>query len=515
MKLLFAGSVSACLETDTKTPFYSEEPFSVYVNGEKVSEEKTNVFSLYNLIPETEYSVEIRNESLSDRLVFSTAAEPCAFSVKAFGAKGDGISDDTVAIQTAINVLPKGARLFFDEGVYLTRPLFLKSNMTLDISEKAVVLGSPEKSDYPVVPGEVKNLNSGEDMNFAGFEGNSMDMYQSLITAEYAENIVITGRGIIDGNAQNSVFWTDFKNDPVARPRLCFFHRCKNIILHGITGCNSPSWQMHPHYSENVSFFDVSVKAPDNSPNTDAIDPESCNGVNIIGCRLSVGDDCIAIKSGKIEMGKRFASPAAAHVIRNCLMERGHGAVTLGSETASGVKELEVSQCMFLETDRGLRIKTRRGRGKLCEIDGITFSDIYMDGVLTPFVINMWYNCCDPDRYSEYNTTRECLPVDERTPHLGRFAFRNIKCVNSEAAACYIDGLPEKYIDEVVFENVEIGFKEDARPSKPAMMNNGITVARMGLYFDNVGKVVVRNVKLSNVDGPEVITKNVGEYIKE
>ena len=102
-------------------------------------------------------------------------------------------------------------------------------------------------------------------------------------------------------------------------------------------------------------------------------------------------------------------------------MEFGHGSVTLGSEMAGGVTNLTVNRCVFHKTDRGLRIKSRRGRGKDAIIAGLVFENIKMEDVLTPIVINMWYNCCDPDRFSEYVWSREQLPVHERTPHLGRF----------------------------------------------------------------------------------------------
>ena len=255
------------------------------------------------------------------------------------------------------------------------------------------------------------------------------------------------------------------------------------------------------------------VSAPKDSPNTDAIDPESCNGVDIIGCRFSVGDDCIAIKSGKIELGMQFKKGADNHTIRNCLMEFGHGAVTLGSESAAGARDLSVSQCYFRETDRGLRIKTRRGRGKYCDITGVVFDNIIMDGVVTPVVINMWYNCCDPDRESEYVWSREALPVDDRTPHLGTFLFQNLECTGAHAAACWVDGLPEMPIDEVTFRNVRVAFASDAQPAIPAMQNFSVPQCRLGFYFDNVRYVGMENVTLSGAEGEKLIAKHCGDVV--
>ncbi len=520
LQLLFAGSTSACFEILGSTPYYAPDSYTVYLDGEQVCEGNSNVFSVFGLTPDHVYEVSVcfaSNEAGTPdgSLEFRTAGESCAVDVKAFGAVGDGSADDTAAIQMAINFLPSGGRLHFSRGTYLTLPLALKSHITLEFAEGATLLGSTDRQRYPIVPAFVPDLDGGEEINTGGFEGLALPMYQSLLTAEFAEDITIVGPGTVDGNAQNSDFWVGFKEFPAARPRLVFLNRCRDVVIHGITGKNSASWQFHPYYSDNISFYDVYTEAPKDSPNTDAIDPEACDLVNIIGCRFSVGDDCIAIKSGKIEMGMRYKRAASRHTIRNCLMQFGHGAVTLGSEIAAGVRDLTVSQCYFRDTDRGLRIKTRRGRGEGCQINNVVFDNIRMDGVFTPVVINMWYNCCDPDRFSEYVWSREKLPVDERTPHLGSFHFKNLTCTNTHAAACYIDGLPEMPIDEVTLENVTVSFAEDAQPFVPAMQNFAEKRCRLGLYLDNVRRVSVKNVTVTGAEGEWLIANNCGEVITE
>ena len=120
-------------------------------------------------------------------------------------------------------------------------------------------------------------------------------------------------------------------------------------------------------------------------------------------------------------------------------------------------------------------------------------------------VINLWYNCCDPDRYSEYVWSRDSLPVDERTPHFGSFRFTNMICTDAEVAACYIDGLPESPIDSVCFENVSVSFSETAKPGVPAMQNFAEERCRLGLYFDNVRQIMLKNVSLKGVVGKAVI----------
>ena len=506
--LLFAGPSSACLELINDKPHFAPSPYSLFLNGTEYGKGSTNVFSLFNLKPDTDYEVKVLFDGAAmeeETLCFTTAAESCALDVRGFGAVGDGVTDDSSAIQSAIHFLPEGGRLVFPAGTYLTAPLALKSHITLEFQEGASLLGHPDPSRYPVIPGKLSSLTDGADVHFGSFEGIAKPMYQALITAEYAEDIRIVGPGRVDGNAQNSDWWTRFHEDPIARPRLFFFNRCRNMTVHGIHACNSASWQFHPYYSEDLAFYDIFISAPKDSPNTDAIDPESCDRVDIVGCRFSVGDDCIAIKSGKIELGRTFRRPADHHTIRNCLMDFGHGAVTLGSEIGAGVRNLSVSQCYFRGTDRGLRIKTRRGRGEDCVVDGVVFDNIIMDGVLTPVVINMWYNCCDPDRFSEYVWSRESLPVDDRTPHFGAFTFRNLRCSGAQVAACYIDGLPEMPIDSVRFENVRIDFAEDAKPGIPAMENYAKERCRLGLYLDNVRNIEIDQVQLRGVDGPKLI----------
>ena len=505
---LYIGSSSACFELENSTSYFAPFSYDLALDGERLTHGNTNVLSLFDLQPDRQYTLTLFQGEEQIDYPFRTTKESCALDIRAFGAKGDGITDNTQAIQNAISFTPAGVRLVFPEGVYLTRPLALRSHITLELQSGAVLLGCPDRQQYPILPGTAANLNQAEEIMIGAFEGLTRPMYQSLIHASYCEDIAIVGEGVVDGNAQNSDFWTEHKNFPTARPRLMFFNNCKNVTLHGITGMNSPSWNLHPFYCENVSFYDVKIQAPKDSPNTDAIDPEACKGVNIIGCRLSVGDDCIAIKSGKLELCRMRNQSASHHTIRNCLMEFGHGAVTLGSESACGVKELAVTRCLFSHTDRGLRIKTRRGRGKDCHITGIVFENIKMDQVITPVVINMWYNCCDPDRFSDYVKCRTALPVDDRTPHLGAFTFRDIECTGAHAAACYIDGLPEAPIDQVTFENVHISFDKNARPFVPAMQNDSSPKCRLGLYFNHVSRVIVQNVTVQGAEGPALITEN-------
>ena len=258
----------------------------------------------------------------------------------------------------------------------------------------------------------------------------------------------------------------------------------------------------------------MKLLSPKDSPNTDGCDPESCNGVDIIGVYFSVGDDCIAIKSGKIYMGRKYKTPSENFNIRNCSMNYGHGAVVFGSEMSGGIKNINVTQCLFNQTDRGLRIKTRRGRGKDAIIDGITFENIKMNEVLTPLVINMYY-FCDPDGHSEYVHTKEALPVDDRTPYLGKFVFKDIECTNVNIAAGTFYGLPEQPIKSITLENVSFHYQLNPEAGVPAMMDFVDPMKGQGLIFNFVDEVNISNVTFDGVHSEEIQEFKVNKLVRE
>ncbi|MDE6075616.1 MAG: glycoside hydrolase family 28 protein, partial [Clostridia bacterium] len=334
--------------------------------------------------------------------------------------------------------------------------------------------------------------------------------HQSFVSAYKKEKIRIVGEGAINGNADKSTWWATPKGRAVARPRLVTLNKCKNVVFHGVTCKNSAAWNLHPFFSEDLGFYDLRVQNPYTGPNTDGLDPESCNRVQIVGCIFSVGDDCVAIKAGKLYLGAKYKTPANNHVIRNDLFQNGHGAIVLGSEISGGVKNLTVCQCVFKHTDRGLRIKSRRGRGKDSVIDGVVFENIKMINVITPLVINMYY-FCDPDGHTEYVWSREKHPVGADTPYMGKFVFKDIECTECECMCAYFDGLVEQPVKEVVLENVSFSFKEDAKPFKPAMLENVRDFCKEGLYIDNVEKVTLKNVTFEGVEGEHIIKKNCGK----
>jgi polygalacturonase len=247
-------------------------------------------------------------------------------------------------------------------------------------------------------------------------------------------------------------------------------------------------------------------------PTTDGIDPDCSDGVEICGVNISVGDDCIAIKSGTLELAKKYRVPCKNITIRNCLMRDGHGGVVLGSELSGGIQNVSVEKCLFKGTDRGLRIKTRRGRGRIGKCDNISFENIVMDGVKVPFVINMYYNMGDETGHTEYVWSTEKLPVDDRTPHIGSFTFKNMECKGVEYSAAAFYGLPEAPIESVTFENVSFEYNPNAVEGFPDMREKNLAVCRQGLDFHFVKKVSLVNLSINGQNGEEVLLEGVDNF---
>ncbi len=500
ISLLFVSSRSASFEVNNGEIYYAEKPFNVYLNGKEVlSDIRKNVFSVYGLKPLSQNVIEACGETIS----FVTLEESLTVKVSDFGAGKDGLKDDTLAIQKAILACPKNGRVLFEQGTYFVGPLFLKDNITIEIPKGTILQGLTDRDLYPILPAQIhtdKGL-----VELSSWEGLPNPTYASVLTGLFAENVKIIGEGIIDESAQNGLWWVNHKEKyhGAYRAKGVFLSNCSNIVLQGITVMNTPSWNIHPYFSEGIKIIDVKLFSPKDSPNTDGCNPESCKDVEIIGVDFSVGDDCIAIKSGKYEIGMKYQKPSENITIRNCRMAYGHGAVVLGSEMSGGIRNLSVSHCLFEDTDRGLRIKTRRGRGESAVITDILFEKIKMDKVKNPFVINMFY-FCDEDGKTEYVYTKEALPVDKRTPRLGSFVFKDIVCENVHQSGGFFYGLPEQPIESVTFENVKISYAKDVEPGYPAMMSFIERQSRLGIFARNVNHLILNNLEIKGSTGNDI-----------
>lgn len=517
LSVLLTTSRKGVVEIQDFGIWNTTEPCGIYVNGTRHTETDKTVVTIGNLAPDTEYDVEVRTDSgVSAKVRFRTEEEFVTLNVKKFNAAGDGVHDDTAAIQAAIMACPPKGRVYIPEGVYRVTSLFLKSNICMDLDDRAVLSGITRRQDIPVLPGMIQSYDEKQDYNLGTWEGNPLDCFASLITGIGVSDVVITGGGTLEGNGAWDNWWEDDRAKIIAfRPRMIFLNHCSNITVHGLTVQNSPAWNLHPYFSKNIRFIGLSIKSPWDSPNTDGMDPESVDGLEVIGVHFSVGDDCIAVKSGKYYMGHTYKTPSRNLEIRQCYMENGHGAVTIGSEMAGGVRNLHVSQCIFDHTDRGLRVKTRRGRGKDAVVEDICFEDIRMDHVRTPFVVNSYYNCCDPDAHSDYVKCKSPLPVDERTPAVNQLTFRNITCENCHVAGAFLYGLPEQKIDSIEMDHISIRYAKEPVAMEPAMMDDIEETTNMGIYINNAKKLVLNQVTVEGNQGEAFDLHNIDCLIRD
>jgi len=509
-KIIFQTARTVVIELMNAGIYYTDLPYQLYLNGEFVMQSNKVIQTISNLKPDTEYRLQVKNDpSVSADLVFHTDPEFVTLNVKQFGAKGDGIQDDTLFIQTAIQCCPKGGRVLIPEGTYKVTSLFLKDDLILELSQNATLSATWERELRPVLPGLIESYDEFSEYNLGSYEGNPLDMFAGLINGINVSNVIIYGGGLLEGNASFDNWWNNPTKKNIAfRPHLLYLNHCSNVTISGIRLQNSPQWTVHPYFSDHLRFIDLEIRNPKNSPNTDGINPQSCSNVEIVGVYFSLGDDCIAVKSGKIYMGSTYKKPCEHILIHQCCMRDGHGAVVLGSEMSGGIYHLTARDCLFLNTDRGLRIKTRRDRGKDAILDDIVFENIKMDHVMSPFTINSFY-FCDPDGHTEYVQTKEALPVDDRTPAIKGLTFRNIHATNCHVSAFYMYGLPEQKIEQVELNNISISFTENAASGYPIMMDDLEPVSKLGLYANNIKRLVINDVTISGNDGEAFITENV------
>ena len=364
------------------------------------------------------------------------------------------------------------------------------------------------------MPGMTKTTDGTSEYNLASWEGNPETSFASLISAIDAEHLDIVGRGHIDGSGAEGDWWQNPKVMRTAwRPNTIFLNRCRHVRLQSITVKNSPSWTVHPYYTDHIGVYNITIWNPSDSPNTDGFDPESCDDILILGTKISVGDDCIALKSGKYYMSQNHHKISDHFTIRNSFLERGHGSVTVGSEAAGGVINVEVAQCIFDGTDRGLRIKTRRGRGPETLYDGVYFHDIIMKDVHMPFTFNMFY-FCDPDGHSDYVQNQDFHPVDDKTPTIGTIRAENITCTGADACMLVAYGLPERYIENIVLKNIKLDFlpKSERKPRQTIMMDHFPEMSGRAIYARNVKRLTLENVEITGSDDTEPVLQDVLDY---
>jgi polygalacturonase len=408
-------------------------------------------------------------------------------NIESHGADPSGRIKCTNLINRLIDSLAirGGGTLFFPAGTFLTGPIMMKSNITLYLDAGSTIKFSDDFDDYlPMVP------TRWEDVRVKNF--------RSQIYAYRCENISIRGDGHLEGQGRK---WWDFMRSIISdkpvdnkwqeifkkenaellardayisskknflRPPMVTTYECKGVLIEGISFSNPPFWTIMPAFSENINISGITIENPGDSPNTDGIDPSSCKNVHISNCHISVGDDCIVIKSGRDKDGLEANSPTENVTITNCTMLRGHGGVVIGSEMSGGVKRVTISNCVFEGTDRGIRIKTMRGRGGVVEdirVSNVSMYNIVEEGIL----ITLRYQATKPE------------PLSERTPAVNNVQLSGINIRGAKRPVA-IFGLEERDVSEISF-------------------NDLCTFSDRGIMLENSSNISFHNIKMAIKQG--------------
>lgn len=376
--------------------------------------------------------------------------------------------NDTI-INNAISELSSrgGGVVKIPAGLYYTAGIVLKDNVNLHLCEGSTLRFSNRYEDYlPVV--------------WTRWEGYDCYNYRPLIYGESVKNVALTGRGVIDGNASKEKWWwmngtarmghkegmpcarthgrkklfqqaadgVDYHDRVMGdgaylRPQLLNIMRGENILIEGLTFTNSPFWVIHPVFCTNLTVRGVTVDS--HGANNDGCNPDSCKGVLIEDCRFITGDDCIAIKSGRNQDGRAWGIPTEDVIIRNCLMEDGHGAITMGSEISGGVKNVYAENCTINSPDmyNAVRIKTNTCRGGVTE--NIHVRNIVVKKCkISAIIIDLIYS------------TGEMSGVRGFYPYVKNVSIDNMKVESCETFVT-IDGLEDKQcVENVVISNCEV-----------------------------------------------------------
>lgn len=388
------------------------------------------------------------------------------FNIKNYGAiPNDSAFLNTDAIKKAITACNQagGGKVVVPSGIWHTGPIHLKSNVNLHLEEGAQLRFSKNFEDYlPVVL-----IQRG---------GYFCYNYSPPIYARNCENIAVTGSGKLNGQGQAWWPWKQRQPGMVqlfemgksrvpveervfgteeagVRPPFIQFLECKNVYLQGVTVIDGPSWNVHPVWCENIIIREIKVIA--HGPNNDGINPEGCKNVLIEDCYVDAGDDALTMKSGRDEEAWEIGRPLENVVIRRCTVKQGNGGFVIGTEMSAGVRNILVEDCHFDGTRRGLRFKSRVGRGGKVEniwVRNITMKNIMQEAI----VFDLLYDAEPIERDMNYQTRNVEL---ENAPTFRNFHIENVTC-ESAATALYLVGLPGNWLRELYFKNIDIAAKK-------------------------------------------------------
>jgi polygalacturonase len=397
----------------------------------------------------------------------ASAQSTKVFNVRELGAKGDGQTFDTEAIQKALDEAGKaGGTVLLPKGTYLSKPIVMRTKTTLLLEAGAILLASTNQSDFMKTPGDWTKATSNSD-------------FVPFLSGKDLVDVTIAGPGTIDGSG---LVWWEAAEEArrkvsgytLPRPNLIVLTRVNNLVVRDVTIQNSPKFHLVPTECDDVMITNVTILAPESAANTDAIDPSVSRRVTITKCLIN--DDNVAVKSGKRLDGREFACEDLT--ITDCTFKHGHG-MSIGSETVGGVKNVLVKNCTFENTDNGIRIKSDRKRGGT--VENLVCEDITMKDVRGAITITSYY--------PKIPATDTAQPVTGTTPKYRNITIRNLTATSTKSAGVIV-GLPESPIENVLLENVTI------------------TAEQGGLEIRNAKRVQLKNVKVTPKKGEPMIVKD-------
>jgi polygalacturonase len=382
-----------------------------------------------------------------------------------YGATGDAETLNTAAIQSAIDSCASegGGTIIVPEGVFLSGALFFKQGVNLHVEKNGVLKGTVNPDDYPQV--------------FTRWEGVEREWTSAFINAFDMTGFELTGQGMIDGSgdAWMERYPRNTRELKVGRPRLIAIQNCKDVTVSDFTIKNHACWGLFILYSEDVEVKDLTIRAEHNIIMSDGIDVDSSLRVHITSCDIDVNDDCIAIKSGKDEDGRRVNRPAEHILIENCRFRYGHGGVSMGSEMSGGIHDVEIRNCI-VEADNWapIRFKSQPSRGGV--VENITYRDIELQNTRKAFEFNMAWRMVPP-----LKPPSNPLPV-----------VRNVNIINVTGSVLAIGdmtGLDDSPIENVTFKDCKIS-------------------AKTGLVLKNVKDLDLSSLELQVKEGDAIIYRD-------
>ncbi len=447
---------------------YQEGPcsvdYQVYVNDRLFSTVTCTDETITGLDADTEYTLQViavKNGSAlakTEPLTACTRPRGEVLDITAFGAVGDGKFLNTRPIQQAIDACPPGGTVYVPDGVYVTGALFLKSDMTLRLSNHATLLGSGDIQDYPVFSYRYEGR---EAPRFASLINMPIEIPGGCNTKPAWKNLTIRG-GVINANGM-ALIRQELDSPLGNRGSAVCLRNVDGLYLYDVTVRQAPFWCLHVIYSNHVTMNRIKIRNKFDEQgnryqalyNGDGIDPDSCSDVNIVHSSIESQDDCIAVKSGRDEEGRAVGVPSQRIRITNCEFSHGFGAA-VGSEMSGGVSDVLIQDCTFHQSFSLASVKNCRGRGSV--IERVLYENIRMVNTSTEHDMTKWFKgAIYVDQFYGVDgaSLEACQPVSDDTPAIRDIAFRNVTLDTVRGYGIYLCGLPENPLRNIQIENVE------------------------------------------------------------